>query len=69
LHQILDVLRPGGEFSQAAVQRRAMAVTQDIQVDGKMRKCLVHFDRNGCAYALGRRGAAGAVDAASFVNT
>jgi lanthanide-dependent methanol dehydrogenase len=29
-------------------------VLVDINVDGKMRKCLVHFDRNGFAYVLDR---------------
>jgi PQQ-dependent dehydrogenase (methanol/ethanol family) len=29
-------------------------VLVDITVDGKMRKCLVHFDRNGFAYVLDR---------------
>ncbi|HEX4239903.1 MAG TPA: PQQ-dependent dehydrogenase, methanol/ethanol family, partial [Steroidobacteraceae bacterium] len=29
-------------------------VLVDINIDGKMRKCLVHFDRNGFAYVLDR---------------
>ena len=29
-------------------------VLVDMNVDGKMRKCLVHFDRNGFAYVLDR---------------
>ena len=29
-------------------------VLVDINVDGKLRKCLVHFDRNGFAYVLDR---------------